>query len=90
MAVKIGIISDTHGLLRQEVVEILKECRYILHAGDVTDPDLRLVHIKNSREIKDYILKQSEQERLKRKTLNMQQLDGNPGMSRMAETDSCH
>lgn len=38
MAVKIGIISDTHGLLRQEVVEILKECRYILHAGDVTDP----------------------------------------------------
>ena len=58
--------------------------------GDVTDPDLRLVHIKNSREIKDYILKQSEQERLKRKTLNMQQLDGNPGMSRMAETDSCH
>nr|WP_294664523.1 PH domain-containing protein [uncultured Blautia sp.] len=58
--------------------------------GDVTDPDLRLMHIKNSREIKDYILKQSEQERLKRKTLNMQQLDGNPGMSRMAETDSCH
>ena len=58
--------------------------------GDVTDPDLRLMHIKNSREIKDYILKQSEQERLKRRTLNMQQLDGNPGMSRMAETDSCH
>lgn len=33
MAVKIGIISDTHGLLRQEVVENLKDCRYILHAG---------------------------------------------------------
>ena len=57
--------------------------------GDVTDPDLKLSHIKNAKEIKDYILKQSEQERLKRKTLNMQHLDGNPGMSRMAETDSC-
>ena len=57
--------------------------------GDVTDPDLKLQHIKNAKEIKDFILKQSEQERLKRKTLNMQHLDGNPGMSRMAETDSC-
>lgn len=45
--------------------------------GDVTDPDLKLQHIKNAKEIKDFILKQSEQERLKRKTLNMQHLDGN-------------
>lgn len=57
--------------------------------GDVTDPDLKLLHIKNSKEIKDYILKQSEQERVKRKTLNMQHLDGGPGMSKLAETDSC-
>ena len=57
--------------------------------GDVTDPDLKLQHIKNAKEIKDFILKQSEQERLKRKTLNMQHLDGNPGMSQMAEKDSC-
>ena len=57
--------------------------------GDVTDPDLKLSHIKNAKEIKDYILKQSEQERLKRKTLNMQHLDGHPEISRMAETDSC-
>ena len=57
--------------------------------GDVTDPDLRLSHIKNAKEIKDFILKQSEQERMKRKTLNMQHLDGNPGISKMAETDSC-
>ena len=57
--------------------------------GDVTDPDLKLQHIKNAKEIKDFILKQSEQERLKRKTLNMQHLDGNPGMSQKAEKDSC-
>lgn len=36
MAKKIGIISDTHGLLRPEVLEILKTCDCILHAGDVT------------------------------------------------------
>ena len=60
-----------------------------LMEGDVTDPDLKLQHIKNAKEIKDFILKQSEQERLKRKTLNMQHLDGNPEVSRMAATDSC-
>ena len=57
--------------------------------GDVTDPDLKLQHIKNAKEIKDFILKQSEQERLKRKTLNMQHLDGNQEVSTMAATDSC-
>ena len=33
--------------------------------GDVTDPDLKLCHIKHSKEIKDFILKHSEEERLK-------------------------
>ncbi|MDE6744390.1 MAG: metallophosphatase family protein [Lachnospiraceae bacterium] len=32
---KIGVLSDTHGLLREEVTEILKECDVILHAGDI-------------------------------------------------------
>lgn len=31
---KIGIISDTHGLLRQEVVDIFQDCEVILHSGD--------------------------------------------------------
>ena len=57
--------------------------------GDVTDPDLKLLHIKHAKEIKDYILKQSEQERMKRRTVNMQHLDGNPEVSRTAATDSC-
>ena len=57
--------------------------------GDVTDPDLRIRHIKNAKEIKDYILKQSEVERMKRKTLNTKHLDGNPGISHLAKHDSC-
>ncbi len=36
----IGIISDTHGLLRPEVVERLKACDAILHAGDINKPEI--------------------------------------------------
>lgn len=32
---RIGVISDTHGLLRREVAQILQECDAILHAGDI-------------------------------------------------------
>lgn len=35
MTVRIGVISDTHGRLRDEVVENLAGCDYILHAGDI-------------------------------------------------------
>ncbi len=37
---KIGVISDTHGLLRPEVKESLKDCDAILHAGDINKPEL--------------------------------------------------
>lgn len=32
---RIGVISDTHGLLRENVIEHLKKCDVILHAGDI-------------------------------------------------------
>ena len=32
---RIGIISDTHGLLRPEVLKVLKGCEAILHGGDI-------------------------------------------------------
>jgi uncharacterized protein len=35
--IRVGVISDTHGLLRPEVVEMLEGVEYILHAGDVGD-----------------------------------------------------
>jgi len=36
----IGVISDTHGLLRPEAVQALKGSDLILHAGDVGDPKI--------------------------------------------------
>ena len=36
----IGIISDTHGLLRPEAIEALQGADHILHAGDVGDPEI--------------------------------------------------
>ena len=33
----IGVISDTHGILKQEALLALQGCRLIIHAGDVGD-----------------------------------------------------
>jgi len=38
--VRVGVISDTHGLLRPEVFEVFKEVNHILHAGDVGDDQI--------------------------------------------------
>lgn len=32
---KIGVLSDTHGKLREEVIDVLQACDVILHAGDI-------------------------------------------------------
>ncbi|MBV9773071.1 MAG: metallophosphoesterase family protein [Gemmatimonadetes bacterium] len=37
---KVGIISDTHGLLRPEVFTVFEGVEHILHAGDVGPADL--------------------------------------------------
>jgi putative phosphoesterase len=40
VAVSVGVISDTHGLLRPEAVAALSGSELILHAGDVGDPEI--------------------------------------------------
>ncbi len=37
---RIGVISDTHGLLRPEAVEALRGSGHILHAGDMGAPGI--------------------------------------------------
>lgn len=36
----VGVISDTHGLLRPEAVEALKGSELIVHAGDIGGPEV--------------------------------------------------
>jgi putative phosphoesterase len=36
----IGLISDTHGLLRPEAMRALEGCQLIIHAGDVGKPEI--------------------------------------------------
>ena len=36
----LGVISDTHGLLRPEAIRQLEGCDHIIHAGDVGDPGI--------------------------------------------------
>jgi uncharacterized protein len=38
----IGVISDTHGLLRPEALAELKGCDRIIHAGDIGAPEILL------------------------------------------------
>ena len=37
---RIGLISDTHGLLRPQALAFLRGCDRILHAGDLCDEDV--------------------------------------------------
>jgi putative phosphoesterase len=40
VACKIGVISDTHGLLRPEAERCLDGVDHIIHAGDIGSPDI--------------------------------------------------
>ena len=40
MAKRIAVLSDTHGLLRPEVLETVAGCDAIIHGGDINKPEI--------------------------------------------------
>lgn len=55
----------------------------ICYTGDVTNPEIHLVHVKKAKEIKDYILQASETARIKRRTLSTMDISAG------ADDDGC-
>lgn len=56
------------------------------YTGDVTDRKIVLKHIKHSKEVKNYILEYSEKARLKRRTVNAQNIGAEIDHSAMDDT----
>ncbi|MBD5556535.1 MAG: PH domain-containing protein [Roseburia sp.] len=54
----------------------------VCYTGDVTNPELKLIHVKHAKEIKSYLLKASEAARIKRRTLHTQDIGAD-----LAETE---
>ena len=40
MAKRIAVLSDTHGLLRPEVLSAVSGCDSIIHGGDINKPEI--------------------------------------------------
>lgn len=62
-------------LTRSFMERIFKLGTIICYTGDKTHPELRLVHIKRAAEIKDYLMKASEEARIKRRTMHTLNID---------------
>ena len=58
----------------------------VCYTGDTTHPKLLIEHIRNSKAIKEFILKESEEARLKRRTVNMMDI----GSGEVEDIDDIH
>ena len=64
--------------LRTSILErLFKLGTVVCFTGDNTSPTLELVHIKNAKEIKNFILEASEEARLKRRVLATMDIGSN-------------
>ena len=64
--------------LRTSLLErLFKLGTVVCFTGDNTSPTLELVHIKNSKEIKNFILEASEEAKLKRRVLTTMDISSN-------------
>lgn len=62
-------------LKRSLLERIFKLGTVVCYTADVTDKELVFEHIKNAEEIKDYVMRQAEEERRRRRTLHTMGID---------------
>lgn len=74
--------------LRTSILErLFKLGTVVCFTGDNTSPTLELVHIKNAKEIKNFILEASEEARLKRRVLTTMDISSNVDGDDVQEID---
>lgn len=59
----------------------------VLYTGDITHPEIKLVHIKRGSEIKNFLLDASEEARRKRRTLHSMNIGMDDDASDMIDLD---
>lgn len=47
----------------------------ICYTSDITHPTIKIVHIKNSKEVKNQLLETTEKHRIRRRSINMENLN---------------
>ena len=74
-------------LLRSFLDRINRTGTVICYTGDITHPELKLLHVKHSCEIKDFLRKASEEARIKRRTLHTMDIANGPQFEDVDDID---